>query len=219
MVSDIIMLILEIVGSVSFAVSGAFVAIKAKLDVFGVVFIAAVTAFGGGMLRDVLIGRVPPAIFGNFPMFLAAVCAALLVFVIAYRRREDFERLKGKIEYVNNFFDAVGLAAFSVMGTEVAFQTGLADNMFLSVVLGMLTGVGGGMIRDILTDTTPYIFKKHVYALASILGSCLYYLIRRCADSVPLASAAGMILVVTLRTLATKYRWSLPRIREENKKR
>ena len=91
--------------------------------------------------------------------------------------------------------------------------------MFLAVVLGMLTGVGGGMIRDILTDTTPYIFKKHVYALASILGSCLYYLLRRYTDSVAAASAAGMILVVTLRMLATKYRWSLPRIRGENSKK
>ena len=219
MFSDLIMVILEVVGSVSFAVSGAFVAIKAKLDIFGVVFIAAVTAFGGGMLRDVLIGRVPPAIFRNFPMFLIAVMAALLVFAIAYRSREDFERLKGRIERINNFFDAVGLAAFSVMGTEVAFREGLEDNMFLAVVLGMLTGVGGGMIRDILTDTTPYIFKKHVYALASILGSCLYYLLRRYTDSVAAASAAGMILVVTLRMLATKYRWSLPRIRGENSKK
>jgi uncharacterized membrane protein YeiH len=91
--------------------------------------------------------------------------------------------------------------------------------MFLAVVLGMHTGVGGGMIRDVLTDTTPYIFKKHVYALASILGSCLYYLLRRYADSVALASAVGMILVVTLRMLATRYRWSLPRIREENRKK
>lgn len=219
MFSDVIMLILEVIGSISFAVSGAFVAIKARLDIFGVVFIAAITAFGGGMLRDVLIGRVPPAVFRNFPVFAVAVASALIVFVIAYRNREKFDRIKGKIEPINNVFDAIGLAAFSVMGTEVAFQEGLADNMFLAVVLGMLTGVGGGMIRDILTDTTPYIFKKHVYALASILGSCLYYLLRRHADSVVLASAAAMLFIVTLRMLATKYRWSLPRIREENRKR
>jgi uncharacterized membrane protein YeiH len=126
---------------------------------------------------------------------------------------------KGKIERINNVFDAIGLAAFSVMGTEVAFREGLEENMFLAVVLGMLTGVGGGMFRDVLTDTTPYIFKKHVYALASILGSCLYYLLRCYADSIALASAMGMILVVALRMLATRYRWSLPRIREEHGKR
>lgn len=219
MFSDVVMLILEIIGSISFAVSGAFVAIKAKLDIFGVVFIAATTAFGGGMLRDVLIGRVPPAIFRNFPIFSVAVVSALTVFAIAYRNREKFDRLKGKIEPINNVFDAIGLAAFSVMGTEVAFQEGLADNMFLAVVLGMLTGVGGGMIRDILTDTTPYIFKKHVYALASILGSCLYYLLRRYTEGIVLPSGAAMIFIVALRMLATRYRWSLPRIREDNRKR
>ena len=219
MFSDVIMLLLEIIGTVSFAISGAFVAIKAKLDVFGVVFIAAVTAFGGGMLRDVLIGRVPPAVFQNFRMFLLAVAAALIVFLIAYRNRGKFEGLKGKIERINNFFDAVGLAAFSVMGTEVAFQEALERNMFLAVVLGMLTGVGGGMIRDVLTDTTPYIFKKHVYALASIGGSCLYYLLRRYTESVALASAVGMVLVIVLRLLAARYRWSLPRIKAEERKK
>ena len=163
---EIILLILEIVGTVSFAVSGAFVAIKAKLDVFGVVFIGCVTAVGGGIIRDLLIGQTPPAIFSNLYILLIAAVASAAVFVVAYATRKRFLAAYEKIEPIQNVFDAFGLAAFSVMGTEIAFIHGISDNAVLAILLGMLTGVGGGMFRDVLTDTTPYIFKKHVYALA-----------------------------------------------------
>jgi uncharacterized membrane protein YeiH len=143
-------------------------------------------------------------------MFLGAVGSALLVFVLAYRRREDFERLKGKIEHINNFFDAVGLAAFSVMGTEVAFREGLEENMFLAVVLGMLTGVGGGMIRDVLSQTTPAVLRKHIYALASIAGSMCYYWLHRYNDGA--AIVVTTVLVVIIRMMARRYQWTLPRV-------
>ena len=166
-----ILLILEIIGTVAFSVSGAFVAIKAKLDLFGVVFIGCITAVGGGILRDILIGAVPPAIFSNLHIVLVAVGASLIAFLLAYLSKKHFDDIVVRIERVGNLFDAIGLAAFSVMGTEVAFTHGLSDNIALTVLLGMLTGVGGGMIRDVLTNTTPYIFKKHIYALASIGGA------------------------------------------------
>lgn len=213
MFSEIVMAVLEIIGTISFAVSGAFVAIKAKLDLFGVLFIGVITAVGGGIVRDVLIGRFPAAVFTRFHIFVIAAVAALIVFVIAYVHRQKFYVMQVKVEHVNNFFDAVGLAAFSVMGTEVAFTGAFSDNMFLAVVLGTLTGVGGGIFRDILTDTTPYIFKKHIYALASIFGSIVYYLLRRYADNLIVASVASMLLIVILRMLAAKYRWSLPKVK------
>ena len=102
------------------------------------------------------------------------------------------------------------------MGTEVAFVFGFSDNMFLAVTLGVLTGIGGGIFRDILTDTTPYVFKKHIYAIASILGACTYYLLRISFDNFVVISAISMILVVAIRMLATKYHWSLPKIKLEN---
>ena len=213
MATEIILLILEIVGTIAFAVSGAFVAIKAKLDVFGVIFIGCVTAVGGGITRDILIGATPPAIFTNSYILWIAALTSAVVFVIAYLNREKFDDVRAHIEHINNFFDAVGLAAFSVMGTEIAFTNGLSDNPVLSVVLGMLTGVGGGMIRDILTDTTPYIFKKHVYALASIAGATLYYILRYfLSEMVMIPTMVAMLLVILLRMLATKYRWSLPKV-------
>jgi len=207
------MLILEIIGTVSFAVSGAFVAIKAQLDIFGVVFIGTITAIGGGIVRDILIGQVPPKIFSNFPMFLIAAISAVISFIIAYLNKQKLDILNEKIERVNNFFDAVGLAAFSVMGTEASFVNGFSDNMFLSIVMGMFTGVGGGIFRDILTDTTPYILRKHIYALASILGSILYYLLRKYTETPIVTPLIAMVFVVVLRILAAKYRWSLPKIK------
>lgn len=211
--TEFVLLILEIIGTISFAVSGALVAIRARLDIFGVVFIGSITAIGGGIMRDLLIGKIPPSIFLNLPIFIIAVFAAIVVFIFSYIHRHKFEVLREKIEYINNFFDAVGLAAFSVMGTEVSFIEGFSGNIFLSVVLGMLTGIGGGIFRDILTDTTPYVFKKHVYALASIMGSCLYYVLRLCCKGVVLPSVIAIVFVVTMRMLAAKYRWSLPKIK------
>lgn len=213
---EYVILILDIIGTVSFAVSGALVAIKAKLDLFGIVFTGIITAAGGGILRDILIGKFPPTLFNKFYICMIAIVSSLIVFVIADIYRRKFDRLSEKVEQVNNFFDAVGLAAFSVMGTEVAFTENLADNMFLSIVLGMLTGVGGGIIRDVLTDQTPYVFKKHIYALASIFGSILYYLLRIYSDKNVISSIAAMLLVVIIRMLATKFRWSLPKIKLDN---
>ena len=118
-----------------------------------------------------------------------------------------------KIEKVNNVFDAIGLAAFSAMGTEAAITAGYFDHMFFCVALGMITGIGGGIFRDILTSKTPFIFRKHVYAVVSILGCCVYYVLRKYFGMLIGASVISMLLIVTLRMLATKYRWSLPKIK------
>lgn len=214
-----ILSVLEIIGTISFAVSGAFVALRSKLDIFGVLFIGCITAVGGGMLRDILIGVTPPAIFSNLYVILIAALSALAVFIFAYFYKDKFFAVSAKIEHVNNFFDALGLAAFSVMGTEIAFVQGLAENIPLSILLGMLTGVGGGMIRDVLTNSTPYIFKKHVYALASIGGAGLYFGLRFVFLSTVAPTLLAMAFVLVVRMLATKYRWSLPKIQfDETKK-
>ncbi|MBQ8291994.1 MAG: trimeric intracellular cation channel family protein [Clostridia bacterium] len=210
--------ILEIIGTVAFAVSGAFVAVNARLDIFGVLFIGCITAVGGGIMRDILIGVTPPAVFSNVYILLVAAVTSLAVFLIAYVYRKKFNAVREKVEHVNTFFDAVGLAAFSVMGTEIAFVHGISGNAVLTVTLGMLTGVGGGIFRDILTDTTPYIFKKHVYALASIGGAALYYVLRLFVRGALLPTLAGMAFVIVIRILAAKYRWSLPKIRLDEEK-
>ena len=210
--SELILLILEIVGTIAFAVSGAFVAVKAKLDVFGVLIIGCITAVGGGITRDLLIGQTPPAVFSNLYVLLIAVMSSAAVFIIARVMHRKFLVAYEKVEPIQNVFDAFGLAAFSVMGTEIAFVHGLSDNFILAILLGVLTGVGGGVLRDVLTSTTPYIFKKHVYALASMAGAVVYYCLRLLPmEETLVPSVVAMVFVVVLRLLAAKYRWSLPK--------
>ena len=207
-----ILFVLEIIGTIAFAVSGALVAVKSKFDVFGVIVIGCVTAVGGGIMRDILIGSTPPAIFEKWYIVLIAALAALTVFIFAYAKRKKFDEIRGKIEQINNVFDAVGLAAFVVTGTELAFTKGVSDNAFLSVTLGVLTGVGGGVLRDIFTETSPYIFKKHIYAVAAILGAVLYYAVRLFVSETILPSGLALVFIITVRLLATKYHWGLPKI-------
>lgn len=210
--TEIALLILEIVGTVAFSVSGALVAIKAKLDLLGVLLLGFITSVGGGILRDILIGRLPPAIFSRSYIVIVAVVTALIVFIISYIKRHKFTEFKNKIDHINILFDAIGLGAFTVMGTEVAFAYGLEEKIFLSITLGVLTGVGGGVIRDILVNDTPYVLKKHVYALVSIGGSILYYVLRLYSDNALISMLAPIVLIVLLRLLAAKYRWSLPKV-------
>ena len=213
MLTEIILFALEIIGTIAFAISGAFVAIKARFDIFGVLVIGCITAVGGGITRDMLIGATPPAIFSKIYIVGIACLASLIVFIVAYIKRKKFDEIRERIEHINNIFDAIGLATFTVMGTEIAFTNGVSENVFLSITIGVLTGVGGGVLRDILTETPPYIFKKHVYALASIIGSILYYLIRLWVNDTILPSIVAMIFIIGIRLLATKYRWDLPKIK------
>ena len=208
-----VLFILEIIGTISFTVSGSIIAIKRSLDIFGVCFVGGITAVGGGIIRDLIIGKIPPSFFTSYHNFAITLITSVAVFIVAYIFRRKFGELSEKTEHINNIFDAMGLAAFSVMGTEVAFVNGFGDNIILSVTLGMLTGVGGGIIRDILTNSTPYVIKKHVYALASISGSLVYYLMRLTTDDTLIPSIVGIVLIFALRMLATRFLWSLPKIK------
>ena len=207
--------IVEIIGTIAFALSGSLVAISSGLDVFGVAFLSCITAFGGGVLRDIILGINPPSIFENFPIFMLALIVALLTFVIAYILRRKFFDFKTKIEYINNIFDALGLSAFVAIGCETACVNGFLDNGFIVVFSGMITGIGGGIFRDVLIDTTPYVFKKHVYAIAAIFGGCVYFVLRTYALNIELASLLSMVVIFAIRMLATKYRWSLPKVKTD----
>ncbi len=219
MITEIVLTVTELIGSLAFAVSGALAAIDRKLDAFGVLFIGCVTATGGGIIRDMMLGITPPAVFSHLYILGCAMAAALVVFVIAYINRSHYHTLHDRLEAVNNIFDAVGLASFSVMGTETAISHGVGDNIVLTIFIGMLTGVGGGILRDVMTDSTPYVFKKHIYALASVAGSAVYYVLVRAGAGTPASTFVSMALVIAIRLLATYYRWSLPRIHIDTDKK
>ena len=201
---------LEILGIIAFSISGALVAIRRKFDIFGVVMVGLTTAIGGGIIRDVISGRTPPLIFSNAYLVFISVVTSLLTFLLAYVERSKFLAIQSKIEQVNNYFDAIGLSVFTVMGVETVFTYGYADNVLLSISMGVLTGVGGGLMRDIFTSSPPYIFTKHVYALTSILGACIFYALRIYLQNTALSTIIGISVVFILRVFATVYRWRLP---------
>lgn len=200
----------ELVGTAAFSISGAMLAIERKLDLFGVVFLGTATAIGGGILRDLLLGQVPPHAFLNYIYLLVAVVTAAVVFVVALIKR----RAGQPIQFINssllNILDAAGLGIFSVIGVQNTVNAGFGDNMFFCVFLGMTTGIGGGMLRDVLSHTTPAVLRKHVYALASLAGAAAYYVLQSYAPT--MSVLIGTLLVVVLRVLASHYRWTLPHI-------
>ena len=193
---DTILLTLEIIGTVAFAVSGAFAAVRRDMDIFGVIILGLTTAVGGGVIRDLVLGLTPPRTFLHPIYALLSIAASVAVFLIA--RHGWTEKASGPYGITMLVMDSLGLGAFTV-GEHGAF---------LLIFVGVVTGVGGGVLRDVLAGETPYIFRKHVYASASILGAVLCVLLR--GLNLTLAIALGMAAVVITRLLAAFFRWNLP---------
>lgn len=210
--------IVEAVGTIAFASSGAMVAIKKELDLLGIIVLGVTTAVGGGMLRDIIMGNVPPALFRDPVYVVLAFVTVMALFIIvrmnqkilAGRSIENYER-------VMNIFDAIGLGAFTVVGIDTAVLSGYGSYRFLIIFLGVLTAVGGGILRDIMAGQTPYVLKKHVYACASIAGAILYALLMERING-DLAMAVGAFTVILIRLLATRYCWDLPTATKKNAK-
>lgn len=222
-----IIYIAEVIGIFAFAVSGAMLAAEKNLDIFGILVLGIVTAFGGGVIRDLLLGINPPAMFNNYVFLLLAALSSCLVFLVYRQRRLArmfviyCRRRHIRLDFPGlvNFFDAIGLGAFSVSGVNVALDNGFADNPLLSITVGVITGIGGGMLRDLLNGEIPSVLRKNVYALAAILGAGCYYFLMH-INVTPLAAVLiACALTIVLRLAATYYRWHLPRPNpEENNK-
>ncbi|MBQ6877947.1 MAG: trimeric intracellular cation channel family protein [Oscillospiraceae bacterium] len=202
-----IFLIFELVGTVAFAFSGAMVGLSRKMDIFGVVVLGIVTAVGGGVIRDIVLGLTPPATFRN-PIYISVAIIVSIILFIPGVRRFLFKK-QNAFDKAMLFMDSLGLGIFTAVGIEVAY---LAEHrsVFLLVFVGMITGIGGGVLRDVLSGNTPYIFVKHFYASASLIGALVsIFLWNNLGQS---AGIIGCAFVVTaLRLLAAKFRWSLPK--------
>ena len=196
----------------AFAISGALIGISKKMDLFGTLVLAITTACGGGCLRDVIVGSVPPAMCRNPVYVVIAAVVATIVFLLVFFHTHMPKVLAPLYDKMLFWFDTLGLAAFTVDGVMVGIQCGYGDNVFLLVFLGFLTAVGGGTLRDVLAGRIPDIFLKHVYAVAAIAGGLLLTLTRPLGDKPSMI--LGFSLVIALRCLAAHYRWNLPRIRD-----
>jgi len=209
---DGIILALEIIGTIAFAVSGAMVSINKRLDIFGVIFCAVVTALGGGVLRDMLIANLPPVMFREYIYVIVALVTALVTFVTARVIGKKYTENIEVIDKVDNIFDAIGLGVFTVVGINTAISKGYGDNAFFAVFLGMTTGCGGGIIRDVIVREVPFVLSKRIYAVASIGGGVVYYLMYVTAGLNEVVSVlTGIILIFAVRILASVFRWDLPK--------
>lgn len=202
--------ILEIIGTISFAISGAMIAIQKKVDIFGVLFLGIITAFGGGLIRDITLGNLPPAMFRDTKYLIFATIASLSVFLTATIFKTVYIQNELLIDTINNIFDAVGLGAFSVIGAQLTIQLYESAGTFLIIVMGMITGIGGGILRDLLVREIPFVLKKRVYAVAAILGAASYYLLLHITYSW-LAMIIGVLITFSLRMLSTIFKWNLPK--------
>ncbi len=201
---------IEILGTIAFAISGSMVAIRKRVDLFGVVLLGMTTAVGGGITRDIMLGNTPPRIFSSLNILLIAFLTALFVFLVAYYAREDYYKNHETVDRINNIFDAFGLGLFTVTGMKVAAEAGI-ENVVILVFFGAVTGIGGGLIRDLMVNQIPFVLKKHIYAVASIVGGFCYYFLKEYVAPDTVAVVISILVVVVLRMLATIFKWNLPR--------
>ncbi len=207
-----IMVFLEILGTAAFSVSGAVEAMKKEMDLLGVIVLGLVTAVGGGILRDIVIGEVPPVVFQDPWCAGLAVSVAVAAFlvgaVMSKKQTEEKSAIWNKVLLIS---DAIGLGAFTILGIRYTQEQLGSENIVLLLFVGVITGVGGGIMRDIFAGNVPYIFRKHVYATASIVGAGIYLLLEYTGYP-EFAVAVSLLLVLVLRLLAAPFQWNLPRV-------
>ena len=196
-----LLFILDMIGTVAFAASGAWVGVRKEMDLFGVIALGMVTAIGGGTLRDMLLGDLPPFSLQNEIYFWVPVITAVLVFIL----HRHLPYLMQPLLYL----DAIGLGTFVVIGTSKALLFGTGP--FGAVLMGVLTGTAGGVIRDVLANEVPLILRQEIYASACIFGGALLVILTRLGtpEQVNLLVVAGSVILI--RILAIRLNWSLPK--------
>lgn len=206
--SAYIIFVLEMIGTVAFSISGAMTGIRKGMDILGISILGLTTAVGGGVMRDLILGITPPKTFQNPVYAMVAIATALLVCTPWVQNL--FSKRQSYYDLVMLWMDSVGLGIFTVVGIETAYSVSTDFSLFLMIFVGAVTGVGGGVLRDVMAQDPPYIFVKHFYASASLIGAVVCALLwETLGQSVSII--AGVAVVLVLRLLAAKFRWSLPK--------
>ena len=209
---EYMLFLIDMIGTVAFAIYGAMKAIRKEMEKKGGIIMGIIKAVGGGIIRDIILGTLPPQAFQEPVFALSGVLVSAFIFAIFYFHVKGYRQISGLwFQQALMLADTLGLGVFTVVGVRAAFDNGMGINYFLPVFLGTITGVGGGLLRDIMAGDRPYIFVKHVYASASIVGAvvCVFCWNRIGEEA---AMLIGVASVVVLRLLAIRYRWNLPKI-------
>jgi uncharacterized membrane protein YeiH len=202
--AEVFIYVLDLFGTMAFAVTGAFKAIESKADIVGIVILATITGVAGGTIRDIVLGKFPPNSIVDPTYVIITVATGVVLFFL-------YTKLK---KHWNVFlkFDAIGLGVFTVIGATFAYNI-FGLNFLAMVLAGMLTAVGGGILRDVFVNQVPIVFVKELYALASFVGVVIFYLILAVGADLYVASIVGIALVTGLRLVAMKYNWNLPKVK------
>ena len=196
--------ILDYLGTIAFAVTGASKAISHKADIFGIIVLATVVGVAGGIIRDVIFGRFPTAFSDPIYVGITVITGITMFFLYSYFKKRMNIWL---------IFDAIGLGVFSIIGASIAYQIVGLD--FLSMLFaGVITAIGGGILRDVIVRDIPIVFVKEVYAVASIIGIVIFYTILSYGGGMQVASIIGIIAATGIRLLAMKYNWNLPKVKD-----
>jgi len=194
------LLTIDILGTFAFAVSGAFLAMEKKLDPFGVLVLSFVTAIGGGTLRDILIGNLPVS-------WLQNETASIVIFSSAIATMLFGVYLK-KLTITLFLFDALGLGLFTIIGIELGVEKGFSTG--ICIALGTITACFGGVVRDVLLNNIPLLFRKEIYALACIAGGFIFFLLKKVSIDAAVSKILCILIIFTVRVLAVRFKWSLP---------
>lgn len=199
---------LDIIGTVAFAISGALTAIEKRMDIFGITIIAVATALGGGTLRDMLIGNTPVAWLSDLTNFYFVLVAVLVTVV--------FRNWLNQLRVSLMLFDTIGIGIFTLIGIQKGIMIDL--HPLVCILLGTVTACFGGVIRDILCNEVPAIFRKEIYATACILGGATFYLFQYLNFSQDMVFICTIVSIISIRLLAVYFHWSLPQVRTYNDK-
>lgn len=199
--------IIDILGTFSFAVSGAFLAMQKKLDPFGVLVLSFVTAIGGGTLRDIMIGNLPVSWLRNETATIVIFSSAIATLV--------FGRFLKQLTTTLFLFDALGLGLFTVIGIELGFEKHFSVGV--CIALGTITACFGGVIRDVLLNDVPLLFRKEIYAMACIAGGSIYFLLKKIDIDENISKIVCILIIFAIRVLAVRYKLSLPAFYDQKK--
>jgi len=197
---ELLTLVLNLMGTFAFGLSGGILAVKKRMDLFGVLVLSVATGLGGGILRDLILGHTPPATVTDWRYLAAAALAGIFVF-------SWYNRIANHGTFVTTF-DAVGLSVFTVTGTVIALNAGLGPAP--AALLGMLTGVGGGVVRDVLAAEVPLIFRSEVYAVASMLGAIIVIVASQAGFSGIPSEILAALATFILRMVSVEKGWKIP---------
>ena len=209
---ETLLTILEFAGIVAFSVSGAMVAIDKEADLVGVIILALVTSFGGGIMRDLFLGNTPPAFFTEYTVqIIVCVSVALAVFFCAAIFKRKYVNQENHINAINNIVDALGLGIFAVAGAAIAYEAGESSPLIV-ISMGIISSVGGGLVRDLILRDIPFIIRKRIYVLAALAGAVTYYLLFFVVELTAIWSMLiGALVTFALRVLATIFKWNMPK--------